>query len=1028
MKCWCTKVASPNEKPKSVCIVCSLILAVIMSIFTRSLICFLVCLAASATVQAQTPPPAGIYTEDHLVYAFTGASLHISPGKTIENGLLLVQDEKILYAGAMKTVPEGSIVTDCKGKHIYPSFIDAFSDFGQPEVKRRTGRRDGPHPDSDKKGAFYWNQAIHPETHSVHTFTFSEEKSEDLLKSGFGMVCSHHPDGISRGSGTLYFLLNDPKKYTSKENTAQFFSYSKGSSPQDYPSSWTGSIALLRQLFYDLDWYKNGGQKKEENISLAALHNAWSLPFIMEARNVLEILKTTEIAKETGKSFIIKSAGDEYTYVEPLKATGCTLIVPLKFPAALKISDVYDAEMVSLEELKHWELAPYNPKILSEQRIPFALTASGTKGKVEFISNLRKSVRYGLPEDQAIEALTLMPARILGIEKETGSLEEKKWANFFITDQPFFEKESNITEHWVRGKKHLLKEDDTQPDFRGTYLLETPGIPYFSGKKMDITGNKMATGGKVHIGDSVKHALGIDIDRTFIDFHFYSPWEGGYVRANARLDSAGNLTGIIESPRSGKSILIAIKTAPADSTTAEKKEEKEEISLPGNSWFPNMAFGWDSLPQPQEILVKNATVWTNEAAGILQNTDVLIKNGKISRVGKGLSGGKEAVMIDGTGMHLTPGLIDEHSHIALKGGVNESGQAITAEVRMTDVVNPADINIFRQLAGGVTTSQLLHGSANPIGGQSALIKLKWGFSAQQMLFPGATPFIKFALGENVKQSNWGDINTSRYPQTRMGVEQLFYNAFYRALEYRQQQKNGEKPVRTDLELQALCEILDGKRQITCHSYVQSEILMLMRVADSMGFKINTFTHVLEGYKIAPELYKHGAGASTFSDWWAYKMEVMDAIPYNAALLTQAGVITAINSDDAEMGRRLNQEAAKSIKYGGLSEEEALKLVTLNPARLLRIDHRVGSIREGKDADVVLWSQNPLSTSSVVQFTIIDGIIFFDATQYDALLERNRKEKARLLDKMIKAGAGGEKTVPVIKKEQILYHCDTLEEE
>lgn len=988
-------------------------------------VCIISCLYIN--LQAQISPPAGIYTEDHLVYAFTGATLYITPGKTVENGLLLVQDEKILYAGAMKTLPEGAIVADCKGKHIYPSFIDAFSDFGQPEVKQRTGRRSGPQPDSEKKGAFYWNQAVHPETHGANTFTFSEEKSEDLLKSGFGMVCSHHPDGISRGSGAIYFLLNSPQKYTQRDHAAQFFSYSKGSSTQDYPSSWTGSIAVLRQLFYDLDWYKNGGQKKEENISLSALQNAWNQPFIMEARNVPEVLKTTEIAKETGKPFIIKSAGDEYMYVEQIRTAGCTLIVPLKFPAALKITDIYDADMVSLEELKHWELAPYNPKILSEHNIPFALTASGTRGKVEFISNLRKSVRYGLPEDKAIEALTLAPARILGIEKETGSLEEKKWANFFMTDQPFFEKESNITEHWIRGKKYVLKEDDTQPDFRGTYLLETPGIPYFTGKKMDITGNKMATGGKVHVGDSVKHALGVEIDRTFMDFHFYSPWEGGYVRANARLDSAGNLTGMIESPRSGKSVLFAQKTAPADSTVTDKKED-EEIPAPGNPWFPNMAFGWDTLPQPQEILVKNATVWTNEATGILLHTDVLIKNGKIARVGQGLPAGKDVKIIDGTGMHLTPGLIDEHSHIALKGGVNESGQAISAEVRMTDVVNPADINIYRQLAGGVTTSQLLHGSANPIGGQSALIKLKWGFPAQQMLFPGAMPFIKFALGENVKQSNWGDYNTSRYPQTRMGVEQLFYNAFYRALEYKQQQKNGEKPVRTDLELQALCEILDGKRQITCHSYVQSEILMLMRVADSMGFKINTFTHILEGYKVAPELHKHGAGASTFSDWWAYKMEVMDAIPYNAALLTQAGVITAINSDDAEMGRRLNQEAAKTIKYGGMSEEEALKMVTLNPAKLLHIDHRVGSIKEGKDADVVLWTQNPLGTSATVQFTIIDGIIFFDATQYEALLERNRKEKARLLDKMIKAGAAGEKTVPVVKKEQILYHCDTIEEE
>ncbi|MCE9540330.1 MAG: amidohydrolase family protein, partial [Bacteroidetes bacterium] len=395
-----------------------------------------------------------------------------------------------------------------------------------------------------------------------------------------------------------------------------------------------------------------------------------------------------------------------------------------------------------------------------------------------------------------------------------------------------------------------------------------------------------------------------------------------------------------------------------------------------------------------------------------------------------------AKIIDGTGKHLTAGIIDEHSHIAISNGVNEGAQASSAEVRIGDVVNSEDINIYRQLAGGVTSAQLLHGSANPIGGQSALIKLRWGKSPEEMKFTKADGFIKFALGENVKQSNWGDFNTIRFPQSRMGVEQVYYDSFIRAKEYDAKQKafsllsdkakNISGPFRRDLELEALTEILNKKRFITCHSYVQSEINMLMHVADSMGFKVNTFTHVLEGYKVADKMKTHGAGASTFSDWWAYKMEVQDAIPYNAALLTQMGITTAINSDDAEMGRRLNQEAAKSVKYGGMTEEEALKMVTLNPAKLLHIDNKVGSIKVGKDADLVLWSDNPLSIYAKAEKTIIDGLIYFDKDEDIKLRDDIQKERARIIQKMIEEKKGGAPTQKPVSKKQKLYGCDSME--
>ena len=384
-------------------------------------------------------------------------------------------------------------------------------------------------------------------------------------------------------------------------------------------------------------------------------------------------------------------------------------------------------------------------------------------------------------------------------------------------------------------------------------------------------------------------------------------------------------------------------------------------------------------------------------------------------------------------MTITAGIIDEHNHIAIQEGVNEGTEASSAEVRIGDVVSCDDINIYRQLAGGVTAAQLLHGSANPIGGQSAMVKFRWGYTPEKMKVEGADGFIKFALGENVKQTNWGDHSRVRYPQTRMGVEQTYYNYFTKAKEYQKQwgaysaaKVKGVSP-RRDIELDALSEILNKKRFITCHSYVQSEINMLMHVADSFNFKVNTFTHILEGYKVADKMKAHGVNASTFADWWAYKYEVIDAIPYNAAILTKVGINTAINSDDAEMARRLNQEAAKGVKYGGLSETEAWKMVTLNPAKMLHIDSRTGSIKTGKDADVVVWSDNPLSVYAKAERTFVDGILFFDVEKDALKREEIRKERARLIQKMLDDKKGGGATQEPSPKTRREYSCGGDEE-
>jgi imidazolonepropionase-like amidohydrolase len=455
---------------------------------------------------------------------------------------------------------------------------------------------------------------------------------------------------------------------------------------------------------------------------------------------------------------------------------------------------------------------------------------------------------------------------------------------------------------------------------------------------------------------------------------------------------------------------------------AETKKSDSKKSVPEllPLSYPNVGYGYLKRPEQEDILFKNATVWTGEAEGTLANTDVLIKKGKITKIGNNLSAGGARV-VDATGKHLTAGIIDEHTHIAGLA-INEAGHNSSAEVKMTDVLDPEDINIYRNLGGGVTSAQLLHGSANPIGGRSAIFKLKWGRSASEMVYTDMPKFIKFALGENVKQSNWQSFD--RFPQTRMGVEQVFENYFQRAKEY-QVLKDSGKPYRYDEEMEVLAEILRGERHISCHSYVQSEINMLMKLAERMDFRVNTFTHILEGYKVADKMAEHGVGGSTFSDWWAYKYEVKDAIPYNAAIMHSQGVTVAINSDDSEMSRRLNQEAAKTVKYGGLSEEEAWKTVTLNPAKLLHIDDRVGSIKAGKDADLVLWSDHPLSVYAVAETTYIEGVPYFDRTADTKLQQRMLEERSKLTEMMLDEKAGGAAVRPPGQKQKRTFTCDSL---
>ncbi len=1003
----------------------------------RSLLLILgICLATVGTLTSQTTFHAnGVQDERPGLYALTGVTLHVDYQTVIENATLIVRNGKIEQAGKGITAPKGAVAYDLTGYHIYPSFIDLYTEYGIAPVKADGGRGDGPQRETNKKGAYGWNQAIKPETNAVQLFQVDAKAAEALRKIGFGAVLTHQNDGIARGSGLLVSTASSKDNEVILKGTASaHYSFDKGTSTQDYPGSLMGVIALLKQTYLDAQWYAGLKNVKEFNLSLDAWNKLQKLPQFFEVRNVLNALRADKIGDAFGVQYIMIGNGTEYQRYKELKATNAAMIIPVNFPKPYDAEDPFDALNVSLTEMKHWELAPANAYFLQKEGIQFAFTAAGLEDKTKFLEQVIKAIQYGLTEEQALQALTATPAKLLGVYDQTGSLENGKWANFLVTNGPIFKKESQIVEHWVQGNKYSINPKNAE-NLSGKYKLAVGTQTY----TLEITGKPNAPEIiiKTSEGDTSKTKVTFTRKEQLVTLNYTLTGDSALVT---------RLSGLIQGKVwSGKAVVpggiwtdwMAEYIAAIPDTSKPKTDSTKTIVFTTKSiTYPFMAYGWDSLPKAQTVLIKNATVWTNTAQGILKNTDVLLKNGKIAQVGSNLSSAGVDRVIDGTGKHLTNGIIDEHSHIAISSGVNEWTEASSAEVSISDVVNSEDINIYRQLAGGVTTVQLLHGSANPIGGQSALIKLRWGYAPELMKIENAPGFIKFALGENVKQANWGEDNVSRFPQTRMGVEQVFTDHFLQAQAYAASWKSynaltpktkaGIEPPRKDLEMEALVEILEGKRFISCHSYVQSEINMLMKVAERFGFKVNTFTHILEGYKVADKMKKHGAFASTFADWWAYKMEVLDAIPYNASIMSAVGVVTAINSDDAEMGRRLNQEAAKSVKYGGMSEEEAWKMVTLNPAKMLHLDGSLGTVEAGKDGDVVLWSDNPLSIYAKVEFTFIDGIAFYEMLRDEQLRKDLAAERNRLIQEMINAKKGGAHTQKPVKKTQKLWHCDDME--
>ncbi len=1010
------------------------------ALFTRSLLGGALALLPFSLLQAQeTATPNDVADERAGAYALVGASVTVAPGTVIEGGTVLVREGKVVaVTAADEAIPSGYASIDLAGRHIYPGLIDIDSAYGLPEPAK-------PAPfsfskpevlESQTPGAYNPNQAIRSEYDAVSQFTVKAKDAATWRGMGFGAVITSMADGIARGSGALVTLgdVSDNETVLSAR-AAAMYSFNKGSSSQSFPISPMGSIALLRQTYLDAKWYAAQSTKPFTDESLDAWNALQGLPQIFVVDDWLAALRADKVGDEFGVQFVLREGGDAYQRVEAIKATGASLIVPLDFPEAQDVTDPFAADHVSLTDLKHWEMAPSNPARLEQADITFALTSGGDAKN--FWPRLRKAIEYGLSEERALAALTTVPAEILGESTRLGQLQPGAIANLIVTSAPLFDDAMVIEENWVAGERYRVKGHTS--DRSGVYVLSVGSDGY----ELHVSGKPTKPEAELRLPveeavaeakdeeakpEPIKAKLTFDGDAITLSFSLEK--EAPAIRLGGwELDDQWAGQGRLADGAIVKWHAVRAGDLPPEEGKNGDENGKEKDLALGEVIYPFNAYGTAQPPAPETLLIRNATVWTLEGDGKLEQADVLVRDGRIAAVGQGLSD-RGARVIDATGLHVTPGIIDEHSHIAL-AGVNDIATN-SSMVRMNDVVDSEDVNIYRNLAGGVTAAQLLHGSANPVGGQSALVKMRWGLLPEEMLIEGADGFIKFALGENVKRSR--NPSSIRYPQTRMGVEQVFRDGFGAARDYQaawaewqgldRAEKARVPAPRRDLVMDAMAEILNGERFITCHSYVQSEINMLMHVADDFDFRVNTFTHILEGYKVADKMAAHGAAGSSFSDWWAYKWEVRYAIPYNAALMTQAGVTSAINSDDAEMSRRLNQEAAKSVKYGGMSDVEALKLVTLNPAKILHLDQRMGSLRAGKDADIVIWTDHPLSIDAKVLHTMVDGVVRYDAVEHAARHAALEAERGRLIEKMRKAkpakggGNGG-------YRPERMWQCESL---
>ncbi len=1021
---------------------------------------FAVALSTANPSDPLAPPPNGMTSTTPSRHLLLGGTVHISPTQTFDPEIL---SAIYIENGRITNIIEGvradldttgyQVHNLSNDTHIYAGFIDPYIEVNTPDLPANAV---GTH----------WNALVTPQQDALN-IGLPNDTAKNLRKLGFTTAMIAPDTGIFRGWSAIVSTaadfkddsLGDPPTY--KAHAGQMMGFDRGTWPdRAYPTSHMGVIALMRQTFIDA---QHRARTTHTDASCLDEINPNNTTLFYETNQELEALLADNIAKEFNhKNLVIIDNGTAHRRLSAFKDMGHPMIVPLTFPEPPEVFTVGAADTVDLATLQHHERAPANARWLLNSGLTVALTTSKLRDDENFWDNLHTAIERGLPQADALAMLTTNPAKIIGLHHQ-GTIAKDQIANLVIASGNLFDPDADakIIDLFIDGRRHHINTPKNTR-FDGSWTIQLVGIDFQLNMNIDANSITISSGeGENATEDKARK---VNIDHNQISFITNDPNADTTV-ITGTLSPDGLIRGTGIAPNQQPFQWFATKNAPAEKAEDEVAEDDTDSKpdlLPNLPPTPFGPFAYDTPPEQQTLLLTNATVWTQSDDGILENAWLLINEGKISKIGTGPTPRVAADQhIDATGLHITPGLIDAHSHTGLfRFGVNESGQAVTSEVRIADSLDPAHIGFYRELAGGLTTAMLLHGSANPIGGQSQTIKLRWNSAKpSDMFFEGAKPGIKFALGENVKQSNWGDRNTTRYPQTRMGVETIIRDRFTKAREYAANrgayekiiadlEKSGQQIVKNiekinsetkkqieskyddasvetyakfeytietpelipprDLELEALAQILAGERLIHAHSYRQDEILMLCRIAEEFGFKIGTFQHGLETYKVAEIVKEHAIGASLFSDWWAYKVEVTDAIPFAGPINHQVDLLTSYNSDSDDVARRMHVEAGKALKYAKLSnipmtEQEALAFVTTNPAIQLGIIDRVGTLEPGKDADLVVWTGHPLSSLSRPEMTFVDGRLYF-SRQLDAQLQKqNADERQRLIQSILAKG-------------------------
>ena len=968
----------------------------------------------NAQQATRTQPVEGIRDNGTGYHALTNARVVQAPGQVLDNATIVIRDGIIKEVSRGGEAPAGARIWDLSGHTVYPGFIDAHADLGMDAV-----------PEGGDVGPTHWNPQVRAWFSTTANLQDDSQRRAALRSQGFGTALAVPGQGIFRGTGSVVNLGDaGVRERVLVPDMIQAIGFQRSFElGGSYPNSTMGTTALMKQTLMDADWYirawdtyESSGRSflpPETSEALGALESVvqGGQPVVFETSSEEEYLRAHAIASEFGVQAWYRGSGQEYRLIDVLRDRRDPLIVPLDFPDAPDVTDPEAALNATLQDLRHWYLAPTSPAQLADAGIPFAITADGMSSINDFLPNLRIAVARGLSSDDALAALTTTPAGWLGLSRSHGTIEEGKIANLLVSEGDLFTQDAEVRDVWVQGRVYDITRP-AQIDPRGTWritstdewgfnailTLEGPvnrlrgqlevaagSTTRFDGALVNLSSAQaVAETGRIEVrfdGEELGYQGTILLAGSVRGDEFFG-WTS--LPNGADPSFSGSREDAYEGPERGA---VAMNVP--------------ELDLPFIR--PMMEYGVSSIPeQPDAVVVRNATIWTMGPQGRVENADLLIQNGEVVEVGTNLDAPRGSVEVDGTGKHVTPGLIDPHIHSGVSS-VNESGFAIVPEVRMGDVVTHNNVWMYRQLAGGLTTAMIKHGSANPIGGENVIVKMRWGALPDEITMDTDTRTVKFALGENPKRRQ------NRYPDTRMGTQEIIRDHFLAARDYERDWRSWEEnqegiPPRRDMRMEAILDILNQELLISSHGYRADEFLALVRLAEEFDFRVQTLQHGIEAYKIAPELAQSGVAAVVWSDWGGFKMEAYDATAYNARVLMEAGVTTSLHSDNSEIASRMNWEAGKLLRTG-LTEQQALSTVTIQSARAIAIDDRVGSLEPGKDGDFVVWNGNPLSQFTRPEQTWLDGRRYFSIDEDMELRERIKDERSRLIQAVLSSQTG-----------------------